>query len=145
VQRVSEASVTAEERVAGSIGPGLLVYVGVGSEDGPTDVKLIADKIAGLRIFRDEAGKMNLSVTEVGGDLLVISSFALQGDARRGRRPSFEPAAAHGPAEELYEEVCHQLAKTGLTVARGVFGAHMGVASINDGPVTILLDSKRTF
>ena len=145
VQRVSQASVTVDGRVVGSIGPGLLVYVGVGKDDADADVQYIADKIVGLRIFNDGDGKMNLSVAEVGGGILVISAFALQADARKGRRPSFDPAAGPELAESLYDRLCVQLTRTGLTVARGVFRAHMHVTSTDDGPVCILLDSKRTF
>lgn len=145
VQRVSEASVTVDSRVVGSIGQGLLVYVGVGKDDDDTDLSYIADKIVGLRIFNDADGKMNLGVADVEGGLLVISAFALQADARKGRRPSFEAAAGPELAETLYSRLCEKLARTGLTVARGIFRAHMHVASVDDGPVLILLDSKRTF
>ena len=145
VQRVSEASVTVDGRVVGSTGRGLLVYVGVGKDDGEADVRYVAEKITGLRVFNDSDGKMNLNVAEVGGEVLVISAFALQADARKGRRPSFDPAAGPELAELLYEQLCLMLSAGGLTVARGIFRAHMDVASINDGPVCILLDSKRTF
>lgn len=145
VQRVGEASVTVEGCVVGAIGPGLLIYLGVAADDGPPDVEYMIDKICNLRIFNDEAGKMNRSVRDVAGGVLVISAFALQGDARKGRRPSFDAAARPEQARELYEQVCEDLTRAGLTVARGVFRAHMDVASINDGPICILLDSKRTF
>ncbi len=145
VQRVSQASVTVEGRVVGSIGRGLLVYVGVAADDGEADVQYVAGKITGLRIFNDADGRMNLSVGEVDGGILVISAFALQADARKGRRPSFDPAAGPELAESLYDRLCGELAATGLPVARGVFRAHMDVSSVNDGPVCILLDSKRTF
>ncbi|MBI4578120.1 MAG: D-tyrosyl-tRNA(Tyr) deacylase [Planctomycetes bacterium] len=145
VQRVCEASVTVDGAVVGAIGPGLLVYLGVAADDGPSDVQYMLDKIPNLRIFNDDAGKMNRSVREVGGGILVISAFSLQGDARKGRRPSFDAAARPDLAEQLYRELCDALGRTGLTVARGVFRAHIDVASVNDGPICILLDSKRTF
>ncbi len=145
VQRVSRAEVTVAGRVTGRIGRGLLVYVGVGLDDGPTDVAYIVEKITGLRIFNDQAGKMNLSVGEVGGGVLVISAFTLQADARKGRRPSFEAAAPPESAEAIYRQVCEGLQAGGLPVATGVFRAHMDVSSENDGPICILLDSRRLF
>jgi D-tyrosyl-tRNA(Tyr) deacylase len=145
VQRVREAQVTVDGRVVGSIGVGLLVYVGVAKDDTAGDVAYLADKIAGLRIFNDAAGKMNRNVSEIGGGILLISAFAVQADARKGRRPSFDPAAGPELAELLYEQLCQMLTDKQCTVARGVFRAHMHVASINDGPVCVLLDSKRTF
>ncbi|GMU22959.1 MAG: D-aminoacyl-tRNA deacylase [Phycisphaerae bacterium] len=145
VERVNEASVTVDGRVVGEIGPGLLVYVGVAKEDAAEDVEYIREKLAGLRIFNDPAGKMNLSVVDVRGGLLVISAFALQADARKGRRPSFDAAAGPELAEQLYNRLCDELSRTGLTVARGVFRAHMHVTCVNDGPICILLDSKRLF
>ena len=145
IQRVSQARVTVEGRVVGAIDAGLLVYVGVAKDDGPEDVRYLADKITALRIFNDADGKMNLSVRDIAGGVLVISAFALQADARKGRRPSFDDAAGLEQADALYQELCEALAETGLTVARGVFRAYMQVSSINDGPICILLDSKRTF
>ena len=145
VQRVSQASVTVDNEVVGQIEQGLLVYLGVADDDGDRDVTYIADKVAGLRIFNDEAGKLNLSVLDVAGGVLVISAFALQADARKGRRPSFDQAAEPDLASALYERTCEALADKGLTVARGIFRAHMDVASVNDGPICILLDSKRLF
>lgn len=145
VQRVSRASVTVEERVAGAIGPGLLVFVGVAVDDAERDAVLIGDKVAGLRIFPDDDGLMNRSLSETGGAALVVSQFTLYGDARKGRRPSFIAAAKEPLARELYERVGATIAAQGVEVAYGEFGAHMDVDLLNDGPVTILLDSKRTF
>lgn len=145
VQRVFEASVTVDGRVVGAIGEGLLVYLGVAADDGPADVQYMTDKIAHLRIFVDDAGKMNRSVQDIGGAVLIISAFALQGDARKGRRPSFDAAARPELAQALYDQLCSELVGVGLTVERGVFRAHMDVASVNNGPICILLDSKRTF
>ena len=145
VQRVHEASVTVDDAVTGRIEQGLLVYVGVGQDDDEQDVRWLMDKITQLRIFNDDDGKMNLSVTDIRGGILVISAFALQADARKGRRPSFDAAAGPELAEELYDRLCETLTETGLTIARGVFRAHMDVASVNDGPICILLDSKRVF
>jgi len=137
--------VTVDGRAVGSIGQGLLIYTGVAVDDGEADVQYLAEKIAGLRIFHDVEGKMNRSVTEVGGGLLVISAFTLQADARKGRRPSFDAAAGPDLAVTLYERLCEMLTGMGLPVAKGVFRAHMEVASINDGPICVLLDSKRLF
>ena len=145
VERVNEAGVSVDGQVVGAIGRGLLVYVGVGLDDTAEDAKYIREKIVGLRIFTDDAGKMNLSVGDVGGGLLVISAFALQADARKGCRPSFDAAAGLELAQSLYNLLCDELAATGLPVARGVFRAHMHVAAVNDGPIRILLDSKRLF
>ena len=145
VQRVRRARVTVEGRTAGEIGPGLLVYVGVAADDGPDDVDYLVDKISHLRIFNDDDGKMNRSIRQAGGAVLVISAFALQGDARKGRRPSFDAAAAPEKANGLYEQLCNALAAAGLTVRRGVFRAAMEVESLNVGPVCILLDSRRVF
>jgi D-tyrosyl-tRNA(Tyr) deacylase len=145
VQRVSRAEVRVEGRVTGAILRGLLVLLGVAQEDGPADADLVADKLAGLRIFEDGAGKMNLAVAEVGGGLLVISQFTLLGDARKGNRPSFVDAANPETANALYERVCARLREKRLAVATGVFRAHMEVELVNDGPVTILLDSRRLF
>ncbi len=145
VQRVSRASVTVDEQIVGRIAQGLLVYLGVAEDDGPADVAYMLDKIPNLRIFNDDAGKMNRSALDIGAGLLVISAFALQADARKGRRPSFDAAARPELARELYDELCEKLAGTGLDIQRGVFRAHMDVESVNDGPICILLDSKRLF
>lgn len=145
VQRVSEARVTVGERAVGAIGRGLLVLLGVERGDGPADVRYIAGKVRDLRIFEDEQGKMNRSVAELGGGVLVVSQFTLSGDARNGRRPSFAAAAAPDLARALYEDVVRELTAGGLVVATGEFRAMMQVALVNDGPVTILLDSRKTF
>jgi D-aminoacyl-tRNA deacylase len=145
VQRVTRGEVRVEGRVTGAIGRGLVVLLGVAQEDGEEDARWMADKLAALRIFEDPAGKLNLAVAEAGGGLLVVSQFTLLGDARKGNRPGFTAAAPPGPANDLYERVCALLAARALPVARGVFRATMEVELVNDGPVTILLDSKKLF
>ncbi len=145
VQRVTRAEVRVDERITGKIGQGLLVLVGVGVADDSDDARWIAEKVANLRIFTDDAGLMNRSVIDVGGAVLIVSQFTLHGDARKGRRPSFITAAKEPLASELYEQTGRELEKLGLEVAYGEFGADMQVELINDGPVTILLDSDRTF
>jgi D-tyrosyl-tRNA(Tyr) deacylase len=145
VQRVAEASVTVDGDLVGSIGRGLCVFAGVAADDGPADVEYVASKIAGLRVFRDEADRMNRSVVDAGGSVLVVSQFTLLGDVRRGRRPAFDGAAPPSAARELYDALVDRLRMLGLTVATGRFQADMRVALVNDGPVTILLDSRRVF
>ncbi len=145
VQRVTSARVTVAERVTGEIGQGLLVLLGVEQGDGPTDLQYIASKVRDLRIFADDDGKMNRSVLDVQGGVLVVSQFTLSGDARNGRRPSFASAAPPQIARALYEEVVRELTASGLQVATGEFQALMQVLLVNDGPVTILLDSRKTF
>jgi D-tyrosyl-tRNA(Tyr) deacylase len=145
VQRVSRAEVRVEGKATGSVGTGLVVLLGVGREDGEEDARLLADKVAALRIFEDGAGKMNLAVGEVGGGLLVVSQFTLLGDARKGNRPSFTEAAPPEAANALYERFCGLLREKGLAVGTGVFRARMEVELVNEGPVTILLDSRRLF
>ena len=145
VQRVTSATVTVGERATGQIGPGLLVLLGVESGDGPSDLHYIASKIRDLRIFPDAAGKMNRSVLDTQGSVLVVSQFTLSGDARNGRRPSFASAAPPDIARALYEDVVRELTAAGLVVETGEFQAMMQVALVNDGPVTILLDSRKTF
>ena len=141
IQRVVRASVTSEGTLLGSIGPGLLVFVGVTRGDGAAAVRWMAEKILHLRIFEDAAGKMNRSVEDIGGGILVVSQFTLYGDAARGNRPSFVAAAPPEVAKPLYEEFTGALASmTSLPVATGSFGAAMEVALVNDGPVTILLE-----
>ena len=145
VQRTLGASVTVGDRETGSIGTGLVVLVGVAPEDGPAEAKWLADKVANLRIFEDAQGKMNRSLLDVGGGALVVSQFTLYGDARRGRRPSFIRAAQGPPAEEIYESVVTELEALGVRCATGEFGAMMNVTLVNEGPVTILLDSDKVF
>ena len=145
VQRVSEASVSVDGVLVGRVDRGLLVYLGVAVGDGPADIDYIVSKVRGLRIFEDADGKMNRSVEDVGGGVLMVSQFTLSGDARNGRRPSFIGAEVPAVARERYEETLEALRATGLPVAAGVFQAHMQVASVNDGPITILLDSRRLF
>lgn len=145
VQRVSAAAVRAGDRLVGRIGPGILAFIGVAHEDGPADVHYIATKIRDLRIFPDDEGKMNRSVAEAGGAVLVVSQFTLQADCRKGRRPSFDAAARPSLAQALYEAVVHTLRDEGLRVETGEFQADMDVELVNDGPVTLLLDSRKTF
>jgi D-aminoacyl-tRNA deacylase len=145
VQRVASASVRVDGTEVSAIGPGLLALVGVGATDGPADAEYIAGKIRDLRIFTDERGRMNRSVGEAGGAVLVVSQFTLYGDCRRGRRPSFDAAGPPGPARALYEAVADALRSAGLQVRTGAFQAHMEVELVNDGPVTLLLDSGRGF
>ncbi len=144
VQRVSRAAVRVDGAVTGAIERGLLVLLGVATGDGEAEARWIADKVAQLRIFEDQAGKMNLSVEDVRGGVLVVSQFTLLGDARKGNRPSFVAAAPPDRASALYERVSALLRERGLPLAQGVFRAHMDVELTNDGPVTILLDSERT-
>jgi D-aminoacyl-tRNA deacylase len=145
VQRVTAARVTVGERTTGEIGAGLLVLLGVEQGDGPADVRYVASKIRDLRIFADQDGKMNRSVLDTGGAVLVVSQFTLAGDARNGRRPSFATAAPAEIANALYQDVVRELQAGGLVVATGEFQAMMQVSLVNDGPVTILLDSRKTF
>jgi D-aminoacyl-tRNA deacylase len=145
LQRVSEASVRVDGAVVGAIGPGLLVLLGVGQGDTEADAEALADKAVSLRVFPDDAGAMNRSVREAGGAVLVVSQFTLYGDCRRGRRPSFSDAAPPEAAERLYRHFVQRVRSTGLAVGEGVFRAMMEVALVNDGPVTLLLDSRRQF
>jgi len=142
VQRVSSARVEIDGEVAGSIGRGLLVLLGVGQGDSEKQAHWLADKIAGLRIFEDDAGKMNLSVEEVGGSALVVSQFTLYGDCRKGRRPSFTGAAPPEEADRLYQVFVERLKERGLPVATGVFQAMMQVHLVNDGPVTVVVETE---
>lgn len=143
IQRVSKASVTVDGEVTGAIERGLLVLLGVADDDEDKDLRWMADKIVDLRIFEDDAGKMNRSLADVGGAMLVVSQFTLLGDCRKGRRPSFVHAAPPETAERMYGQFVEQVRARGIEVATGVFRAHMDVALVNDGPVTLLLDSKQ--
>jgi D-tyrosyl-tRNA(Tyr) deacylase len=145
VQRVSRAKVTVNDWIAGEIGMGLLVLLGVGEEDTESDVTYIAEKIAGLRIFEDSDGKMNLSVLDVAGSILAVSQFTLYGDVRRGKRPSFDAAAKPDSARRLYELFVERIRAAGLRCETGRFQEMMQVELVNEGPVTILLDSRKTF
>ena len=145
VQRVISSRVEVDGKVVGEIRKGFNVLLGISREDTLKDMSYMDEKLKGLRVFEDEAGKMNLSLQEVGGEILLISQFTLYGDARKGRRPSFIDAAAGEEAEKIYETMVRNLRGSGLTVETGTFGAKMNVLIENDGPVTILLDSRKTF
>lgn len=145
VQRVSRASVTVEGKITGQVEKGYMVLVGVEQGDGEQDMRYCADKVAGLRVFEDENGKMNRSVKDVGGAVLAVSQFTLLGDARHGRRPSFSNAARPEEANALYEAFCQALRAENIRVETGVFQTDMQVELVNDGPVTILLDSRKGF
>jgi D-tyrosyl-tRNA(Tyr) deacylase len=145
LQRVNRAAVSVDGRVVGRIGPGLVALVAVEAGDGAADVAYAAAKTREVRIFPDETGRMNRSLEEAGGAVLVVSQFTLMGDARKGRRPSYDAAEAPARAKETYEQFVTELRRSGLTVESGVFQADMQVELVNDGPVTILLDSRRMF
>jgi len=141
LQRVTRAEVRVADRSVGAIGPGLLVLVGVGRDDDEEVARKLAGKCVELRVFRDEAGKTNRSLPEIGGEVLAVSQFTLYADTRKGRRPSFLDAAPPVPGEKLYEAFAKAIEERGVRVARGVFGAEMEVELVNDGPLTIWLDS----
>jgi D-tyrosyl-tRNA(Tyr) deacylase len=145
VQRVTRARVTVQGEVTGKISRGIAVLVAIGNDDTKSDADYLADKIVGLRIFEDENGKMNLAVSDVRGEILVVSQFTLYGDVRRGKRPSFDEAAPPKRARELYEYFGERIRTTGLVCEAGRFQETMQVELVNDGPVTILLDSAKTF
>ncbi|MBW8040371.1 MAG: D-tyrosyl-tRNA(Tyr) deacylase [Planctomycetes bacterium] len=144
-QRVLQAQVEVDGSTIGRIDKGLLVYLGVGKEDTIKDAEFIAEKLVNLRIFPDDAGKMNRSLLDVAGAILLISNFTLHGDCRKGRRPGFDAAAQPHLAQQLYEKVADLIAGHGVNVEKGIFGEYMHVTSTNDGPVTFLLDSSRLF
>jgi D-tyrosyl-tRNA(Tyr) deacylase len=141
IQRVAEARVSVGEEIVSGIGPGLCIFLGIAVNDSEKDAESLASKIGSLRIFEDEQGKMNRSVRETRGDLLVVSQFTLYGDCRKGNRPSFSAAAAPEPAKRLYDDFVQRLRQTGLKVATGEFRATMKVALVNDGPVTLILET----
>ena len=145
VQRVSRAEVRTGGEVVGRVGAGFLVLLGAGQGDGEADADYLADKVAGLRVFPDDAGQMNRALADVGGGVLVVSQFTLYGDCRKGRRPAFTDALAPGPAEALYERFVARLRAAGLPVETGRFRAMMQVELVNDGPVTLLLESRKLF
>jgi len=145
VQRVSRARVTVDEAITGEIGLGLMVLLGVGHEDSEADAAYLAEKVAGLRVFEDRDGKMNRSVEDVAGAVLAVSQFTLYGDVRRGKRPSFDAAAPPEQAQRLYEFFVQRIQALGLRCETGRFRAMMQVELVNEGPVTILLDSRKTF
>ncbi len=145
VQRVLNAKVEVEGKIVGETGKGLLVYLGVGKEDNEKDARYMAEKIAHLRVFSDVRGKMNLSVKDVGGAVLLVSQFTLYGDCRKGRRPGFDDSAEPDLAKKLYEKVGEIIKNEDINVENGIFAAHMLVSSVNDGPVNFLIDSSKLF
>lgn len=145
VQRVKHARVTVDDEVTGEIGPGILLLLGAGEGDTDDDLQWTLDKVLNLRIFADEDDKMNLSLLDTGGELLVVSQFTLYGDCRKGRRPSFYTAMDPEPAEEMYEQFVERAKQRGVQVETGVFAAMMDVELLNDGPVTLLIDSEKNF
>ena len=145
IQRVKSASVTVEGKVVSEIHKGLLIFLGVAQEDTPADVDYMASKIANLRIFEDDEGRMNLSILDIGGEALVVSQFTLYGDCRKGRRPSFIHAARPEKADPLYQAFMDEISQLGVPVKAGIFQAMMDVELINDGPVTMMLDSNKLF
>src|SRR5262245_19438905 len=145
IQRVSQARVDVDGSTVGEIGAGLVVLVGVGAGDGAEDADYLSDKIANLRVFADDDGRMSRSVIETSGSILIVSQFTLYGDVRRGRRPSYSDAAAPDMAKSLYEHFVGRMRSTGIRVETGVFQAMMEVSLTNDGPVTVLIDSKKQF
>jgi D-aminoacyl-tRNA deacylase len=144
-QRVLEAQVKIDNKIISSIGRGLLVYLSVGKGDNETDAQFMADKLVNLRIFSDSADKMNLSVQDINGSVLLVSNFTLHGDCRKGRRPGFDAASEPQAAQRLYEKAAELIKASNVPVEKGIFGEHMYVSSINDGPVNFILDSTKIF
>jgi D-tyrosyl-tRNA(Tyr) deacylase len=144
VQRVLQSRVEVDGQTVGQIDKGLLVYLSVGKGDAVSDAEFMAEKLVNLRVFADDEGKMNRSVLDVGGAILIVSNFTLHGDCRKGRRPSFDGAGEPKLAQQLYEKVIELIARQGVTVEKGIFGGYMQIISVNDGPATFLLDSKET-
>jgi D-tyrosyl-tRNA(Tyr) deacylase len=144
-QRVLEAQVQVNGQSVSRIDKGLLVYLSVGKGDNEADAQFMADKLVNLRIFSDDAGKMNLSVLDIGGGILLVSNFTLHGDCRKGRRPGFDAAGEPDTAQQLYEKVADLISEKGIPVEKGVFGEHMHVSAVNDGPVNFILDSTKIF
>ncbi|MBC8531080.1 D-aminoacyl-tRNA deacylase [Gehongia tenuis] len=145
IQKVSRAKIVVDGQTVSEIGPGLLALIGIGREDGEKDMAYLADKIPNLRIFEDGEGKLNRSVSDVGGEILLVSQFTLYGNARHGRRPSFIGAAPPEEARPIYERLLAIFRERGIPLKTGIFQAHMEIELVNDGPVTLLLDSKKGF
>ncbi len=145
VQRTTDASVTIDNQVVGAIGQGIVVLLGIHAEDGPAEITWMADKVINLRIFEDDQGKMNRSLKDICGEMLIISQFTLYGDCRKGRRPGYSSAAPPAIAEPLYHQFVEEVQSRGITVATGTFQASMQVKLVNDGPVTLMLDSHKNF
>ncbi len=145
VQRTTKASVTVDSMVTGAIGPGLVVFLGIHADDGPKEIRWMAEKIINLRIFEDNEGKMNRSLADTDGEMLIVSQFTLYGDCRKGRRPGYSTAAPPTIAEPLYQRFIQEVATQGVRTATGTFQASMQVELVNDGPVTLLLDSEKNF
>lgn len=145
IQRVTEASVSVNGKVVSSVGPGMVVFLGIEKDDSEKDIAYVAEKVSGLRIFADSSDRMNLSIEDTGGEILIISQFTLYGDCRKGRRPSYARAAGGDFAKRFYELFIAKLTERGISVKTGVFGAHMNVHMANCGPVTLLVDSSKDF
>lgn len=145
VQRVKKSSCTVDKKIVGKIDKGLLLLLGIGQDDNEKDLDYLVEKVLGLRIFSDEDGKMNLSLEDIGGQILIISQFTLYGDVRKGKRPSFSKSSSPELGEKYYNQFIEKVRDRDIKVETGIFGAHMDIELINDGPVTILLDSKKIF